>query len=100
VVDLARRAAPKLPAEARNIALAMAEAADAFLAKQSAAGMAMAGGPKTGGPKGAAGATPQSIAEGLEAARAKFAEARLAQHKSQTIATLPQRVGKGEHGRA
>ncbi|HWU86713.1 MAG TPA: hypothetical protein VN253_05545 [Kofleriaceae bacterium] len=92
LVELAKRAAPRLPAEARNIVRAMAEATDAFLAKQGAAGMQMAAGPKK--PPGLTGSTPQSIAEGLEAARATFAEARLAQHKSQTIEALKRRLGK------
>jgi hypothetical protein len=95
LIALARRTAPRLPAEARAIALAMAEATDAFLAKQRAAGMQMAGGLKApGGSTGPSGPTPQSLAEGLAAARAKFAEARLAQHKHQIIAALKQRLGK------
>lgn len=95
LVELAKRTAPRLPAEARNIARAMAEATEAFLAKQSAAGMQMAAGPKApGGPKGPGGPTPQSLAEGLDAARATFAETRLSQRKNQTIAALKQRLGK------
>lgn len=86
----ARGLARRLPAEAREVALAMAEASDTF-ARTAAAGMQMAGGPRgAGGP----GPTVESVAAGLEAARNVFRERRLSQVRDRSIDTLKRRLGK------
>lgn len=81
----------RLPAELRDIAAAVADASDAFLAKQRAAGMQMAGGPKVtagGGP------TTASLAEGIDAAKSVYAAKRAEQAKGRALDAIKKRLGK------
>ncbi len=85
----ARAVAGRVPTEVSHIVTAMAEAADAFAAKQQAAGMQTAGGPDLPG-----GPTAESIVAGLKAAKETYQARRLSQKLDHSIATLKLRLGK------
>lgn len=83
VVQSAAASASALPAEVHNIAAAMADGADAFLARLQAGGMQMA----TAGGKGGSGPnlgnlSAETLAEAAQAAKKAFKDKRLAQHAS------------------
>jgi hypothetical protein len=97
IAKSARGIAGRLPAEAAEIAMAMAEGADAFVAKVRAGGMQMApaGGGGGLGP-GLGGVTAEALAEAANAAKEAFRAKRLSQAKTRGIKTIKGRLGPME----
>jgi hypothetical protein len=94
IAKSARGIAGRLPTEAAEIAMAMAEGADAFVAKVRAGGMQMAaegGGGRLG--SGGDGLTAESLAEAASAAKQAFLDKRLSQAKVRGIKTIKERLG-------
>jgi hypothetical protein len=91
----ARGIAGRMPGEAAEIAMAMAEGADAFVARVRAGGMEMAAaGGVGGGPgPGLGGVTAEALAEAATAAKQAFLDKRLSQAKVRGIKTIKQRLG-------
>lgn len=90
----ARGIAGRLPAEAAEIAMAMAEGADAFVARVRAGGMQMA--TEGGGGRlrpGVSGVTAESLLEAASAAKQAFLDERLSQAKAHGIKTIKERLG-------
>jgi hypothetical protein len=92
----ARGIAGRLPAQATDIAMAMAEGADAFVAELHAGGMQMAtsGGSGGGAPgAGIGGITGQTLAKAARAGGRAFTDEYLARAKVRGIQTIQQRLG-------
>lgn len=94
IAKSARGIAGGLPAEAAEIATAMAEGADAFVAKVRAGGLQMATAGGDGGPgPGIGGVTAEALAEAATAAKQAFLDKRLSQAKVRGIKTIKERLG-------
>jgi len=93
IAKSARGIAGRLPAEVADIAMAMADGADAFVDKVRAGGMQMATaggggrGPKIGG------LTGEVLAEATKAAKQAFQDRRLSEAKVRGIKTIKERLG-------
>lgn len=89
----ARELAGRLPAEAGEIASAMAEGADAFVAKVRAGGMQMATSGGSGAPGPSVGVTTEALAGAARAAKQAFIDRRVSQAKVRGAKTLQDRLG-------
>jgi hypothetical protein len=85
VVQSARASAGAVPAEVRNLAAAMADGADAFVARLRAGGMQMAtaGGGGGGSSPTMGGLNAETLAEAAQAAKQAFKDKRAAQQAPQ-----------------
>jgi hypothetical protein len=94
VAKSARGIAGRLPAEAAEIAMAMADGADAFVDKIRAGGMQMATAGGGGGPgAGIGGLTGEVLAEAARAADQAYSAKRLSQAKVRGIKAIKERLG-------
>jgi hypothetical protein len=90
----ARGIAGRLPAQAADIAMAMAEGADAFVAELHAGGMQMATSGAGGGPGPVIGGiTGKTLAKAARAGGRAFTDEYLARAKVRGIQTIQQRLG-------